>query len=83
MNNIIQLIEKIGQSSDLTADNYNTIVNQSEVSDELKKALIDQDMISLEKLLGASHNLMSLVIPADDDEESDDSEEEKHESIAV
>ncbi len=68
MKNVIQLIERIGSSSDLSAENYEDIIEQSEVSDELKQALLNKDSDELERLLGANHNLMCVLVPADDDD---------------
>lgn len=86
MNNVIQLIERIGSSSDLSAENYAEIVEQSEISLELKTALLNRDIMALEDLLGSNHNLMCILAPSDDDDgdaDDDSGDDQQSESIAV
>lgn len=68
METVIQLIERIGQASKITAENFESMVQQSAVSEDLKQALIEKNVYRLEQLMGAEHNLMCNVETPEDEE---------------
>ena len=61
MNNVIQLLEKIGSSSDLDRESIELMIKTNIETDHIQTALLNHDEASIKALLGANHNLLSLV----------------------
>ncbi len=81
MKNVIQLIERLGETSDMSVDNYRIVVEQAEIDETLRVALLNRDEDKLRELLGNDHSLMCIVAPADDDDDAGD--DSQSEAIAV
>ncbi|MCC4833674.1 hypothetical protein LMH66_13615 [Shewanella sp. 10N.7] len=77
MSSVIELLERMGQDSNLsTLENYNEAIIQAELSPELKKSLLNKDVSSLTKELNVCAELVCGLLPADEDEGEEESETE-------
>ena len=74
--NIIQLLERMGQDANLqTPAEFEQIISESELSNELKQSLINKDAISLEKQLDVCPDVVCIMVAhEEDDEDSTDIE---------
>ena len=94
MNNVVELLVKLGSSAKLQASNQSSInaINEAHLDPQVKQALKDRDFESLETLLNTKFKIHCALFPAKDDDEepnqddqdNDDSEqtEEKAKFIA-
>ncbi|MBR9728528.1 hypothetical protein ACFOD0_03710 [Shewanella intestini] len=68
MSNIIQLLARMGQDSQLQNQaELTTAVNQAQITTELKAALLQQDVHALEKQLDICPDVVCIMVPAEDD----------------
>ncbi|MPY23394.1 hypothetical protein [Shewanella sp. YLB-07] len=68
MSNIIQLLERMGQDSELQSNDFKNIITESELNHDLKTALLNKDKSSLEELLRVDPEIVCAMIPAEDEE---------------
>ena len=83
MSNVIQFLEALGRDSALGTGSpaaYAQAVRELDIDDALRDALLHKDQETLSRLLGAQHNVMLILAPAEDeplqDDRPDDGEEE-------
>ncbi|WP_076414593.1 hypothetical protein [Shewanella sp. UCD-KL12] len=68
--NIIQLLERMGQDASLQATaEFEQIVNESTLDNELKQSLINKDIISLEKQLDVCPDIYCVFVAHEEDED--------------
>jgi hypothetical protein len=74
MSNVIDFLESLGRDAALTPEAYARAVQGLDIDAELRDALLRKDRAALDRLLGARHNVMIALVPAEDDEDKDDGE---------
>lgn len=81
MSNVIQFLERLGRDApigDGSAEAYANAVGRLDIDSDLREALLRKDRDALNRLLGARHNVMLVLVPAEDepgrDEPVDDDE---------
>ncbi len=86
MNNIFQLLEKIGNDATLVDENkLSETVLIADISDEIKELIFNKDIESLEAQLNVRNKIFCGVHTPDEDEdegEDEDSTEENSTSVA-
>ncbi|WP_076414597.1 hypothetical protein [Shewanella sp. UCD-KL12] len=77
MSNIIQLLERMGQDSELqTEQSFEQAIQESALTSELKQSLLNRDEINLKRELDVCPDVVCIMLPAEDEEkEKEDSEE--------
>jgi hypothetical protein len=68
MSNVIDLLERLGQDSDLRHADGNQLaqlMSSANVSPELRAAIAEGDQSKIEKLLGAKANVCAIIFPVD------------------
>jgi hypothetical protein len=68
MSNVIRFLEALGRDAAATPQAYATAVQALDVDPEIRDALLRRDRAALDRLLGARHNVMIVLVPAEDDE---------------
>jgi hypothetical protein len=68
MSNVIRFLETLGREPAATPDAYAQAVQALDVDPEIRDALQRRDRAALDRLLGARHNVMIALVPAEDDE---------------
>jgi len=68
MSNVIRFLEALGRNPDASPQAYATAVQALDVDPEIRDALLRRDRAALDRLLGARHNVMIVLVPAEDDE---------------
>jgi hypothetical protein len=68
MSNVIQFLEALGRDAAATPQAYAHAVQALDVDPEIRDALLRRDRAALDRLLGARHNVMIALVPAEDDE---------------
>ena len=77
MSNIIQLLERMGQDASLqNSASMEQVIEQSELSAELKGVLLNKDTVTLERQLDVCPDVVCIMIPAEDENPDESSEEE-------
>ncbi|QDO85478.1 hypothetical protein FM037_22255 [Shewanella psychropiezotolerans] len=76
MSNIIQLLERMGQDSELqTEQSFEQAIQESALTHELKQSLLNRDDISLKRQLDVCPDVVcAMVAHEEDDEDSTDIE---------
>lgn len=81
MSNVVDLLERMGQSSrlqSLTGEQLAQELAQAGVEPAVQAAIVQQRPGQLEELLGASHNVCCLIhAPQDEEPEEDRPEDDK------
>lgn len=75
MSNVIQFLEKLGRDAAIgegSAESYASAVSKLEIDDALRQVLLSKDSVALNKLLGARHNVMMILVPAEDEPAEND-----------
>ncbi|WP_077754460.1 hypothetical protein [Shewanella psychrophila] len=68
--NIIQQLERMGQDASLQATaEFEQIVNDSTLDNELKQSLLNKDVISLEKQLDVCPDIVCVLVAHEEDED--------------
>lgn len=68
MSNVIHFLEKLGRQSSFDAQSvgsYSAAVEQLGIDEPLRDALLRKDQVALNALLGARHNIMMALVPAE------------------
>ena len=84
MSNVIQFLEALGRDSALGSGSpvaYANAVRELDIDDALRAALLNKDQDALNRLLGARHNVMLVLVPAEDEPGKDDRPGEDDEEI--
>ena len=68
MSNVIRFLEALGRDAAATPQAYADAVQALDVDPEIRDALLRRDRAALDRLLGARHNVMIVLVPAEDDE---------------
>ena len=69
MSNIIQLLERMGQDSELqTEQSFEQAIQESALTHELKQSLLNRDDISLKRQLDVCPDVVCVLLPAEDEE---------------
>ncbi|MBW8189827.1 hypothetical protein K0504_02170 [Neiella marina] len=75
MSAVIELLEKMGADSSLNnAEAFDAAIAQSELSVELKNALVNKNVTALERQLDVCPDTVCMLIPAEDDDGSEESD---------
>lgn len=80
MNNVINLLQRIGEDSALqtgATSRLSDILSHSAIDTELVEALLAGDQKKLVLLLGANTNVFCAVLPAKDDDDTDEDEKKQ------
>ena len=73
MTNIIKLLDNISTKVSGDMENISSIIEELDIPEEIKNALINKDIKYIEQKLKIENNIICFVAPAeDDDEEQDD-----------
>lgn len=82
MNNVIKLLDKIGQlpHSQVSKINIEELAQNIGLSQAELDAVISSDIDELNKMLDTRQKIVAFLLPAKDDENNDDSEEKEEES---
>ena len=72
MSNVIRFLETLGREPAATPEAYAHAVQALDVDPEIRDALLRRDRAALDRLLGARHNVMIVLVPAEDDEPKDE-----------
>ena len=76
MSNVIQFLEKLGRGAGCeSAEVYSAAVEQLGVDELLRDALLRKDQVALNALLGARHNVMMVLVPAEPERDEPGREE--------
>ncbi|MPY23393.1 hypothetical protein [Shewanella sp. YLB-07] len=68
--NIIQLLARMGQDASLqTPAEFEQVIRESELSNELKQSLINKYAISLEKQLDVCPDVVCIMVAHDEEDE--------------
>jgi hypothetical protein len=68
MSNVIRFLETLGREPAATPEAYARAVQALDVDPQVRDALLRRDRAALDRLLGARHNIMIALVPAEDDE---------------
>lgn len=71
MSNVIQFLEALGREP-MSSESYANAVRSLDVDDVMREALLRKDHEALSNLLGARHNLMMILVPAEDEPSRDE-----------
>ncbi|MGL1958678.1 MAG: hypothetical protein OCD00_15330 [Colwellia sp.] len=84
-NEVIALLEKMAADASLQNDNaINILVEQSSLTDNSKKALLNSDIITLERNLDVCPDIVCLISsPEDDEPEQEEDAPEKTEVYSM
>ena len=72
MSNVIRFLETLGREPAATPEAYARAVQALDVAPEIRDALLGKDRAALDALLGARHNVMIILVPAEDDEPAEE-----------
>jgi hypothetical protein len=72
MSNVIQFLEALGREPIADAEAYARAVRALDIDEAVRDALLRKDRAALDRLLGARHNVMIALVPAEDDEPADE-----------
>ena len=72
MSNVIRFLESLGRDAATTPEAYARAVRGLDVDPEVRDALLRRDRAALDRLLGARHTVMIVLVPAEDDEPKDE-----------
>ncbi|AQS39580.1 hypothetical protein Sps_04495 [Shewanella psychrophila] len=76
MSNIIQLLERMGQDSELqTEQSFEQAIQDSALTNELKQSLLNRDNISLKRQLDVCPDVVCILLPSEDEDKSDEKDE--------
>ncbi|MEO7252031.1 MAG: hypothetical protein ABIW30_05415 [Arenimonas sp.] len=76
MSNVIQFLEKLGRGvGGESAEVYCAAVEQLGVDEALRDALLRKDQAALNALLGARHNVMMALVPAEPERDEPERDE--------
>jgi hypothetical protein len=79
LSNVIDFLEALGRDAAPTPEAYARAVQGLEVDPEIREALLRRDRAALDRLLGARHNVMIALVPAEDDDDKKDDEKDDDE----
>lgn len=82
MSNVIDFLERLGQDPELrnaTGDEIEAALCEAGIEPGLRQAILGDDRLALEKLLGADGNVCCVVFKEDEEEEKEGDEEEEEE----
>lgn len=83
MSNVIQLLERLGQDASLQdASRADLFIQESDVVDSAKTALLDKSRFALANVLDAKSDIVCFVAPAEDDEEDTEEQDDEVTSVA-
>jgi hypothetical protein len=68
MSNVIRFLETLGREPAATPEAYARAVQALDVDPQVRDALLRRDRAALDRLLGARHNILIALVPAEDDE---------------
>lgn len=68
MSNVIRFLETLGRDAAPSPEAYARAVQSLNVDADVRDALLRRDRVALDHLLGARHNVMIALVPAEDDE---------------
>tara|TARA_B110001454_G_C12507662_1_gene345411 strand:+ start:161 stop:436 length:276 start_codon:yes stop_codon:yes gene_type:complete len=78
MSNVIQVLEQMGSDANIQSeDAIETLLVSAELETEITEAIINKDVISLERQLDVCPDIVCLVLPAEDDDEKDDDNDDQ------
>ncbi len=81
MSNIIQLLERMGQDSELqTEQSFEQAIQDSALTNELKQSLHNRDDINLKRQLDVCPDVVCILLPSEDEDEDEDKSDEKDET---
>lgn len=84
MASVIQLLERMSLVTDINDSNFNLLLEEQNISVEIKQAILTRDVDSLEKLLGSKQNLVCGIFPAeDDDDQGEDEDQDENDARQV
>lgn len=72
MSNVIRFLETLGREPAASPEAYARAVQALDVDPAIRDALLRRDRAALDALLGARHNVMIVLVPAEDDEDDTD-----------
>jgi hypothetical protein len=72
MSNVIRFLETLGREPAATPEAYARAVQALDVDPQVRDALLRRDRAALDALLGARHNVMIILVPAEDDEPAEE-----------
>ena len=79
MSNVIRFLETLGREPAATPEAYARAVQALDVAPQIRDALLRRDRAALDALLGARHNVMIILVPAEDDEPADEPKQDDDE----
>jgi hypothetical protein len=82
MSNVIRFLETLGREPAATPEAYAHAVQALDVDPEIRDALQRRDRAALDRLLGARHNVMIALVPAEDDEPQEEPGREDEVTLA-
>ena len=68
MSNVIRFLDSLGRDAAASPEAYARAVQSLDVDADVRDALLRRDRVALDRLLGARHNVMIALVPAEDDE---------------
>jgi hypothetical protein len=85
MSNVIQFLEALGRESAPAASPqaYADAVAALDVDADLRDALLRRDHDALNRLLGARHNVMMILVPAEDEPTPDKAPDKQPENPKI
>ncbi|MFV7772055.1 hypothetical protein [Shewanella marisflavi] len=80
MSNVIELLEQIGNNAELqTQESFSQAVLNSNLSDDLKKMLLERDVKNLARELDVCSDVVCAMLPAEDEPEEQDENDTQQE----
>jgi len=77
MSNVVQFLEALARNpKTLSAEEFTTGVIEAGLEPAEEKALVEKDVVGLNRVLGARLNVMCLIVPAENDEPQEGEEKE-------
>ncbi|MCE9685485.1 hypothetical protein LZP73_04535 [Shewanella sp. AS16] len=84
MSNIIQLFERMGQDAGLqNHDAQLTAIQATELTAELKQALLANDAVSLERQLNINPDIFCAMVPAEDEQPTEEAPADEQDTIRM
>ncbi len=78
MSTVIKLLERLGQDSSLQLkENVEALLADANLDEELKTALLNKDVVSLERQLDVCPDIFCMMFPAEDEPKEDEGEGEE------